>query len=303
MPSFSKIIPHLWFDTQAKESAEFYCSIFPNSKITDITVLQNTPSGDCDVVSFELAGQQFMSISAGPIFKINPSISFFVNFDPSKDPKARENLDATWSKLSEGGQALMALDEYPFSKRYGWIQDKYGVSWQLILADPSGEERPFIVPSLLFTGDVSGKAREATDYYISIFKNSKRGALAEYPEGMEPDKPGTLMYSDFTLNGQWFAAMDSAHDHKFGFNEAVSLLINCDTQEEIDYFWQKLSTVPEAEQCGWCKDKWGVSWQVSPTILGELMTKGTQEQVNRVTAAFMPMKKLEIEPLIAAYNG
>ncbi len=303
MPSFSKIIPHLWFDTQAKESAEFYCSIFPNSKITDITVLQNTPSGDCDVVSFELAGQQFMSISAGPIFKINPSISFFVNFDPSKDPKARENLDATWSKLSEGGQALMALDEYPFSKRYGWIQDKYGVSWQLILADPTGEERPFIVPSLLFTGDVSGKAREATNYYISIFKDSKRGALAEYPEGMEPDKPGTLMYSDFTLNGQWFAAMDSAHDHKFGFNEAVSLLINCDTQEEIDYFWQKLSTVPEAEQCGWCKDKWGVSWQVSPTILGELMTKGTQEQVNRVTAAFMPMKKLEIEPLIAAYNG
>ena len=80
------ITPHLWFDKQAKEAAEFYCSAFPDSKIDAITQLHDTPSGDCDVVSFTLQGQPFMAISAGPLFKFNPSVSFFVNFDPARDP-------------------------------------------------------------------------------------------------------------------------------------------------------------------------------------------------------------------------
>src|SRR5574339_595072 len=96
-----KIIPHLWFDKEAREAAEFYVSIFPNSKITNITTLHDTPSGDTDSVTFELAGQPFMAISAGPYFKVNPSVSFFVNFDPSRDKNARANLDALWEKLSE----------------------------------------------------------------------------------------------------------------------------------------------------------------------------------------------------------
>jgi predicted 3-demethylubiquinone-9 3-methyltransferase (glyoxalase superfamily) len=247
-----------------------------------------------------------MAISAGPIFKLNPSISFFVNFDPSRDPEAKEHLTAAWEKFSEGGQVLMPLQEYPFSKWYGWIQDKYGVSWQLMLTNPGGEERPFIIPSLMFVGDVAGKAEEATDYYISIFKDSqnssKRGNLARYPEGTGKDE-GTLMFTDFNLTGTWIAAMDSAGPHKFGFNEAISLLISCETQEEIDYFWEKLSTVPEAEQCGWCKDKWGVSWQVWPTEMGKMMSSGTPEQIDRVTKAFMPMKKFDIAKLKDAFEG
>ena len=196
----------------------------------------------------------------------------------------------------------MPLDKYPFSQRYGWMEDKYGVSWQLILTNPEGEERPPIIPSLMFVGDVCGQAEEATDFYLSVFKDSKRGTIARYPKSMAPDKEGTMMFTDFQLLGQWFAAMDSAREHSFTFNEAVSLMVNCDTQDEIDYYWEKLSAVPEAEQCGWLKDKYGVSWQIVPIALGDMMGKGTPEQISRVTQAFLKMKKFDIESLKQAYE-
>jgi len=298
-----KITPHLWFDKEAREAAEFYTSLFPDSRVTNITTLHDTPSGDSDIVSFELAGQSFMAISAGPLFKLNPSVSFFVNFDPSRDPDARNNLDRMWARLSEGGTALMPLDKYPFSERFGWVQDKYGLSWQLILTNPEGEERPFIIPSLMFVGEVAGRAEEAINHYLSIFRNSKLGAIAHYGAGQEPDKEGTVMFADFMLEGQWFAAMDSAHEHNFAFNEAISFLVDCDSQEEIDYYWERLSTVPEAEQCGWLKDKFGVSWQISSAALHEMLKNGTREQVDRVTQAFLPMKKLDVAELEKAYEG
>lgn len=297
-----KIVPHLWYDKEAKEAAEFYCSIFPDSKITNVTTLQDTPSGDCDIVSFELSKQPFMAISAGPLFKFNPSVSFILNFDPSRDKNARKNLDATWEKLSSGGTALMPLDKYPFSERYGWIQDKYGLSWQLILSNPDGEERPFIVPSLMFVGTVCGKAEEATNFYLSVFKNTKRGMIARYPEGMAPSKEGTIMFTDFMLENQWFAAMDSAGEHKFAFNEAVSLMVYCDDQKEIDDYWEKLSAVPEAEQCGWLKDKYGLSWQIVPVGMDEMMREGTKEQIARLTQAFLSMKKFNLAELRKAYE-
>ncbi|RYF92283.1 MAG: VOC family protein, partial [Chitinophagaceae bacterium] len=145
-----KIIPHLWFDKEAKEAAEFYTSIFPDSRITNTSVLHNTPSGDTEIVSFQIWNQEFMAISAGPLFRFNPSVSFMVNFDPlffggssaANKKDARDKLDRVWTALSEGGQVLMALDKYPFSEHYGWIQDKYGLSWQLMLTNPEGEQRP-----------------------------------------------------------------------------------------------------------------------------------------------------------------
>src|SRR5262249_12835079 len=169
-------------------------------------------------------------------------------------------------------------DKYPFSECYGWVQDKYGLSWQLILTNPEGEQRPTIIPSLLFAGDVCGKAEEASAYYLSTFKHCKRGTLVRYGAGQAPEKERAVMFTDFMLDGQWFAAMDSARELKFKFNEAISLMVNCDTQEEIDYYWEKLSAVPEAEQCGWLKDKFGLSWQIVPTELDEMMRKGTPGQ-------------------------
>ena len=297
------IVPHLWFDKEAKEAAEFYASIFPDSKITNVTTLHDTPSGDADLVSFELWGQKFMAISAGPYFKFNPSVSFMVNFDQSRDKDESEEINVVWDKLSEGGTVLMPLEKYPFSERYGWIQDKYGLSWQLLLTNPEDEERPAIVPSLLFVGDKYGKAEEAINYYLSIFKNSEQGLIARYPKGMEPDKEGTIMFSDFMLENQWFAAMDSAHEHNFSFNEAVSFMAYCDTQEEIDNYWDKLSSVPEAEQCGWLKDKFGVSWQIVPSEMEEMMTSSTPEQIASVNSAVLKMKKLDLAELQKAYKN
>jgi predicted 3-demethylubiquinone-9 3-methyltransferase (glyoxalase superfamily) len=296
-----EITPHLWFDKEAKEAAEFYTSCFSGSKITNVTTLRDTPSGDSDIVSFELAGQPFMAISAGPFFKINPSVSFIVNFDPSRDKDARASLDALWEKLSQGGTALMPLDAYPFSEHYGWVQDRYGLSWQLILTNPAGEERPLIIPSIMFIGDMAGKAEQAINFYLSVFKDSKMGTIQRYGAGQEPDKAGTVMFADFMLEGQWFAAMDSAHPHQFALNEAISFLVPCDSQEEIDYYWSRLSAVPESEQCGWLKDKYGVSWQISPSALGDMLSKGTREQIDRVTQAFLPMKKFDLKKLNEAY--
>jgi predicted 3-demethylubiquinone-9 3-methyltransferase (glyoxalase superfamily) len=226
-----------------------------------------------------------------------------VNFDPAQDPDAGSRIDTVWAKLIEGGTALMPLDKYPFSERYGWVQDKYGLSWQLILTNPAGEVRPVIIPSLLFVGDLCGKAEAATDFYLSVFNDARRGALSRYPAGMAPDKEGTIMFTDFTLRDQWFVAMDSAHEHNFAFNEAISLIVKCDTQEEIDYYWAKLSAVPEAEQCGWCKDKFGVSWQITPTMMDEMMQRGTKEQIARITQAFLPMKKFDLAALQSAFES
>ncbi|MDB4919354.1 VOC family protein [Mucilaginibacter sp.] len=291
------IKPHLWFDSQAKEAAEFYTGLLPDSAVTYVSQLHHTPSGDCDIVEFTLAGQPFMAISAGPLFQFNPSISFMVHFDTA------EQLDQVWHQLVEGGKVMMALDNYPFNERYGWLADKYGVSWQLMLANPEGEKRPVIVPSLMFTEAMAGKANEAIDFYCSVFKESKRGTTAPRPEDMGPDKAGTLMYADFYINGTWLAAMDSAHPHGFVFNEAVSLLISCESQEEINYYFSALSADPKDEQCGWLKDKYGVSWQVSSTLMEEVFQNGTREQIDRVTQAFMPMKKIDLAVLQRAYNG
>ncbi len=296
-----KITPHLWFDKEAREAAEFYTKVFPQSGITGTTTLHDTPSGDAEVVSFDIWGSSFMAISAGPIFKFNPSVSFFVNFDPSIINNAKEKLDEVWNKLCDGGQVLMPLDKYPYSERYGWVQDKFGLSWQLILTNPKGEQRPVIMPSLLFVKDAYGKGEEAIRFYTSVFKDSKIGALMHYGPG-QPGKEGTVMFADFKLSDTWFAAMDGPGEHNFNFNEAISFIVYCKDQKEIDYYWKKLSSDPASEQCGWLKDKFGISWQIVPVALHEMLINGTREQVDRLTKAFLPMKKLVIADLEKAYG-
>ncbi len=143
------IIPHLWFDTEAKEAVDFYVSLLPNSHITTIKTLHDTPSGDCEVLSFELSGQKFMAISAGPYFKFNPAISLLLNFNQAKDSNALAKLDELWKKLMVDGIELMLLEEYPFGDRCGWVQDKYGLSWQLSLTNSTDDESPFISPALM----------------------------------------------------------------------------------------------------------------------------------------------------------
>ena len=280
-----KIVPHLWFDTEAVEAVEFYVSVFKNSKITHQSVIKDTPSGDCDILGFRIMGYEFMAISAGPYFKPNPSISFHAKCNSTSD------VDDLWEKLSPGGIVRMELGEYPFSKRYGWIEDKYGVSWQVIHMDDDSSQK--ITPVLLFTQDAYGKAEAAAKYYSSVFSNSSHQVFARYAKGEEPDKEGTVKYAQLVLEGQEFGVMDSARSHEFTFNEAISFVVNCKDQKEIDYFWSKLSAVPESEQCGWLKDKFGVSWQIQPANMDELMSKNPE----KTTPAMLNMKKIIIADL------
>ncbi len=302
-----KIVPHLWFDNNAQQAGKLYASLFPESSSKLLTTLRNTPSGDCDVVSFELWGHSFMGINGGPLFKFNPATSFIVNFDPlffdSSQEAARKELDRVWNALADGGNVLMPIDKYFFSERYGWLQDKYGVPWQLILTDPKRGARPPLLTSLMFAEKNAGQAEQAIKFYLSVFRNSEMGVAHRYGKDMAPNKEGTLMFSDFMLEGAWFAAMDSAVARDTAFNEATSLIVHCDTQDEVDYYWKKLSAVPESEQCGWLKDKYGLSWQITPRAMHEMMTQGTPKQIARLVETFLPMKKLDLDKLTKAYRG
>ena len=289
-----KITTHLWFDKEAKEATALYASLFPDSKVDNVTTIKDTPSGDCDIVSFTLAGKKYMAISAGPQFKLNPSISFFATFGSEAE------IDAVWNMLSEGGKVMMPYNAYPWAKKYGWLQDKYGLSWQLSFAD--NDKGGEITPLLMFTQGMAGKAQEAIGTYTSMFPNSKIDMVMPYGP-REGDKEGYIKHARFSLCGENFMAMESTGPHAFVFNEAISFIVRCDTQDEIDYYWGKLSAHPESEQCGWLKDKYGVSWQIVPTVMDTMMASGTPDQKARVTQAFLKMKKFDIAQLQKAYDG
>jgi predicted 3-demethylubiquinone-9 3-methyltransferase (glyoxalase superfamily) len=297
-----KITPHLWFDTEAEEAAALYTSIFNEGKITSSTryseagfEIHKMKAGTVMTIAFEIEGYKFLGLNAGPIFKFTPAISFIVNC-PTK-----EEVDVLWNALIDGGSSLMELGAYPFSERYGWVKDKFGVTWQII-HNPQVSKRT-IMPSLMYAGDQAGKAEEAINLYTGVFENSSIGTIARYGAENAPDKEGTIMYADFTLEGQKFAAMDSAQAHDFTFNEAVSLLVSCKDQAEIDYFWNALSAVPEAEQCGWIKDKYGVSWQIVPGGMEKMFNEGDGEKAKRAMDAMLKMKKIDIAKLNEAYEG
>ena len=289
-----RIVPNLWFDHTAAEAAEFYTSVFPDARITQtihyptegLLDFQQEFAGDVLTVEFEIRGYRFIAINAGPDVTVNPSISFMLNFDPAGDPEARAHIDALWERLSEGGEALMPLGDYDFSNWYGWVKDRYGITWQLMLTD-SGTQSPFIVPSLMFTEAVQNRAGEAIDYYTSVF-GGHVGTVMHYPEDADSAAAGGVMFGDFELLGQWFAAMDSGVVHGFTFNFGVSLMVECADQAELDTYWSQLSSVPDAEQCGWCADRFGVSWQLVPANLAVLMSKpGAYDKL-------MSMKKIEV---------
>jgi predicted 3-demethylubiquinone-9 3-methyltransferase (glyoxalase superfamily) len=289
------ITPHLWFDKEAKEAAEFYTSIFKDSRIEDTATLQNTPSGTVDILSLELLGQDFRLINAGPLFKFTPAVSFLVACETKKE------VDALWNELSKGGSALMELGDYPFSERYGWTQDRFGLSWQVMFMG-DGKVQPRITPTLMFVGAQCGRAEEAVNFYSSVFHDAKVDHILRYGKDDKPDKEGTIKHAGVSLEGESFAVMDSARAHNFTFNEAISFMVHCDTQERIDYFWSKLSAEPKAEQCGWLKDKFGLSWQIVPTAMDEMLRDKDESKLARVTEAFLKMKKFDIAQLREAYG-
>ncbi len=291
-----KIEPHLWFDKEAVAAARWYTELFEDSEIITINTLYDTPSGDSEMVEFKLAGMKISAISAGPYFKLNPSISLMV---ACPNP---EEVDRLYRSLSAGGSELMPLGEYPFSKRYVWLQDKYGLSWQLAAVENMSEHQRIRI-NLLFSGEFCGKAEEAMDYYLTVFEDAKKGYIGNYKPKEAIDARARINYGELTLLGNQLIVMDHGYGGNFMFNEAFSLMILCKNQAEIDYYWDKLSYVPEAEQCGWVKDKFGLSWQIVPKNMNDWMAKGTDEEVRRMTKAFLKMKKLDIAEIEKARLG
>jgi predicted 3-demethylubiquinone-9 3-methyltransferase (glyoxalase superfamily) len=294
--TMQKISPHLWFDTQAREAGDFYTRLFDNSRVKSASTLDNTPSGSVDIVDIELCGQEFMLLAAGPLFKFNQSISFLVSCD------SKAEVDALWRGLSDGGTPMMELGAYPFSERYGWVQDRYGLSWQVMFAG-GREIAQKITPVLMFTGKQAGRCEDAIRFYTSVFRDARERGINRYGSGEEPDKEGTVRFGQFQLEGQQFAAMDSARPHDFTFNEAISLLVHCETQEEIDDYWERLSADPRAEQCGWLKDKYGLSWQITPRAMDEMLASKDKKKIAAVTAAFLKMKKFDLAKLKEVYEA
>ena len=286
-----KITPFLWFDTEAEAAANWYVSLFSDAEVRDVARMGE--SGPVIVASLRIANLEISLLNGGSTYAPTPAVSFFVSC-----PDAAQ-VDSLWGALSDGGTALMPLDAYPFSEKYGWVQDKYGVSWQISVGDGPQTATPF----LLFVGEQFGRAEEALAYYTAIFTNAAVGEILRFgPDAHEPE--GAVMFSDFTLAGQPFFAMESSADHQFTFTEGTSFSISCADQTEVDYFWNALTADGgEESMCGWLKDKFGLSWQVIPRVLPELLGGPDPEGAGRAMQAMLGMRKLDIAELQRAYDG
>lgn len=284
------IFPCLWYDGDAKESAEFYCKVFDGKITADTPVVMN----------IDIFGQKLMLLNGGPQFKKNPSVSFMVICSTG------EEVQQYWDQLMEGGIALMPLDAYSWSSKYGWVQDRYGVTWQIFLGDkPTGQK---IIPTLMFIHQNNGKAMEAMELYTQTFPHSNIGNVLRYGDGGEghpiPEPAENVQHAHFILDGYSFFCMDNSYDHQFDFNEGISMVVMTDDQEQTDHLWNTLTSDGGRESmCGWLKDRYGMSWQIVPKKLIRLMSDPDQEKAQKVVQAMMKMQKIIIQDLEEAYKS
>lgn len=269
----NSIYPCLTIKGKIAEAADFYLDTFGDGAIT---------SSNPIVITLKLSGQQFMLLNDGPSSTPNPSISFMVLSE------SEEDTEAYYLKLINGGSALMPLDKYPWSAKYAWVQDKYGISWQLYTGGKNDMNQKFC-PTLMFTGANAGKAEEAVHFYTGLFPENDIQGILKYSEG--EDNTNYVKHSQFKIKNFVTMAMDSSAEHGFGFVDAISLVVNCKDQAEIDRYWDGLIANGGHEvACGWLVDKYGISWQIVPDKLGEWMKNPAKFQ--HVMTALMKMKKL-----------
>ena len=252
------------------------------------------------MINIELFGQRMMLLNGGPKFQKNASISFMVLCE------TEEEVEQYWNPLAQGGIILMELGEYPWSKKYGWIRDKFGVTWQVYLGEEQGGQK--IIPTLMFIHENNGKAMEAMEFYTKIFPHSKIGGVLKYGEGIGDEThevAENIQHAQFELNGYTFFCMDNSYDHKFDFNEGISIVVMTDNQIETDHLWNSLTENGGEESCcGWLKDQFGVSWQIVPKRLLELMKDfENPEKAHKVMEAMLQMQKIIIADLEKAYHS
>ncbi|HFI0934011.1 TPA: VOC family protein [Streptococcus suis] len=288
------IIPHLWYDTEAKEAVAFYVDLF-GGKIDWTYTITDTPSGDSDLIQFQLGDMTLAAISAGPYFKLNESMSLMVNV------ASKYEVTRLYQALSEGGRILMPLGEYPFSPYYVWLEDRFGLSWQLSYAPDLDKPYQFDI-CLLFSQEQVGLAQPMLDYYKDKLPQASVGQLSYYGEGEAAVEAAKLNYAELLVAGQKMIVMDHGYGGEASFNEAFSLMVYVDSQDELNFYYDLLSAVPEAEMCGWVKDQFGISWQIVPRILMEAYDTASPEQIKAVNAAVMTMKRLDIGTIQTILN-
>lgn len=298
--SSGPIVPCLWFDDQAESAANFYTKAFPGGRITATSHYPSSgdnpsgkPPGSVLTVEFEIGGQRFTALNGGPMFTLNPSLSFYAHVDTA------EEADRLFDTLAVGGQVLMPLGSYPWSERYGWASDRFGVSWQVMMGSkPSGGAS--IVPCLMFTGPNQGRAFEAMQFYTGIFPG---GRIEDVSVQAGEGPTESVKKRRFVLAGQVLASLDSHYEHGFTFNEALSLQVLCKDQAEVDRYWEALSEGGEKGPCGWLKDRFGLSWQVVPERMFEWMSSDDAAARDRAFKVMLGMTKLDIAALDAAFSG
>lgn len=292
----TKIAPCLWLDEQAEEAARVYLSAFGGRTLAVAHYAEGMPgpAGQVMIVELELAGQRFQLLNGGPRFTINPSISCFAHTDTAEDARRVHDV------LIEGGHALMPLGAYPWSACYAWVQDRFGASWQIITArrPPSGAT---LVPCFMFSGPRRGRAEEAMRAWCDVLPGSRVESLERYAPAEGP--AGMVKHGRFTLAGQDFVAMDSHAAHDIAFDEGVSLSVSCADQSELDRLWDGLGEGGAQGRCGWLEDRFGVSWQVVPGHLVELLARGDAAASARMFQAMLPMGRLDVAALERAFFG
>ncbi|MGO1243090.1 MAG: VOC family protein [Sphingobacterium sp.] len=275
----NSLYPAIWFNNDAHDALEFYGNLFADSNHNLSTRM---------VASANLMGTHFIGINGGPIFKPNNSISFMVICEDEIE------INKYWDALVKNGTELMPLQKYPWSAYYGWLNDKYGVGWQFYLGKRGDVNNQSIVPTLMFSGENQGKCEAALHFYESLFDSFKTQGILRYEDGKHEDQ---IQHTQFVINGFTLMAMDSGIPQDFTFDEGVSMVIECANQSEIDYYWEAITRNGSESQCGWCKDPFGISWQVVPANLNEIFENSPDAQKN-----IMTMKKINIDQLVGPNN-
>ncbi|WP_017177076.1 VOC family protein [Actinomyces timonensis] len=264
-----RLMPTFWMDHTADAAIDFYLEAFAEAGIEArstgrLTYPDPLPwyrpefAGATRVAFLDIAGTTIGLINAADENAPGPAMSLMLNFDPSVIDDAEGSLRRLWARLIDGGQALMDLDAYPWSGLYGWVEDRFGLHFQLMLTKPEGDPRPFTLPALTFAGTSLGKARDAVDHYLGAFPDSSLGQRVT-----DPERPERVIFSDFCVGQEWIVAMDGMEVNDFTFTAGGSFHIHAPSQAERDYYLGALSHVPEAEVNGWCRDRYGVTWRIT----------------------------------------
>lgn len=278
----------LWVNGRIEEMMAVYETVFSRveRKVTNFYQTdEHGTIGDILTVSIDIDNQEFLLLNGGPEFNMTPAVSYVV------EAESVEKAQAIWDRLAPRGQILMEIEDQSMGKLFGWLNDEFGVSWQITV----GEGPETITPCLMFIHQYFGKAAEAIDAWGEYYGGLEREVLINNPDG-------TIQFAKFTLHGQPFIVMDNDYDHQFEVTIGNSFCVYCDNQAEINRVWEAVTADGEESQCGWMVDKFGVAWQTTTRDMDTLL-RSNNPKAAEITEALYKMKKIDIDYLRELSNS